>query len=72
MQSRINPSELHLNKANSFDTEAPFWTGDLTLTNSIVSNALYDKLVAFNIEIVNFPFLCGNVPCSPSFCESMR
>ena len=26
MVSQIYPTELELNKANSFDTEAPFWT----------------------------------------------
>ena len=26
MVGQIYPTELHFNKANSFDTEAPFWT----------------------------------------------
>ena len=28
---------------------------------------IYDKRNGFNFDIVNFPFLCGNVPQSPSY-----
>ena len=28
---------------------------------------IYDKRDDFNFEIVNFPFLDGDVPCSPSY-----
>ena len=28
---------------------------------------IYDKRDDFNFDIVNFPFLCGNVPQSPSY-----
>ena len=55
-------SELQLNKANSSDTEAPF----LDLNLSIISE-IYDKRNDFNFEIVNFPFLDGDVPRSPSY-----
>ena len=58
MVDQIYPTELQLNKANSSDTEAPFLDLNLSITNGIVS---------FNFEIVNFPFLDGDVPRSPSF-----
>ena len=58
---------LQLNKANSFDTEAPFLDLNLSIKNGIVSSKLYDKWDDFNFEIVNFPFLDGNVPRSPSY-----
>ena len=41
-----------------------------------ILSKIYNKRDNFNFEIVNFPFLDGNVPCSPfyfaiySFCES--
>ena len=38
----------------------------LTITNGIVSSKIYDKRDDFNFEIVNFPFLDGDVPRSPS------
>ena len=32
-----------------------------------LSTKLYDKRDDFNFPIVNFPFLCGNIPASPSY-----
>ena len=54
-------------KANSSDTEAPFLDLNLSITNSIVSSKIYNERDDFNIEIVNFSFLDGDVPCSPSY-----
>ena len=67
MVSQIYPSELQLNKANASDTEAAFL--DLHLSNSydIVSTKIYDKRDDFGFEIVNFPFLDGDVPRSTSY-----
>ena len=67
MVGQIYPTELQLNKANSSDTEAPFLDLNLSITNGIVSSKIYDKQDDFNFEIVNFPFLDGDVPRSPSY-----
>ena len=67
MVGQIYPTELQLNKANSSDTEAPFLDLNLSVTNGIVSSKIYDKRDDFNFEIVNFPFLDGDVPRSPSY-----
>ena len=64
---QIYPTELQLNKANSSDTVAPFLDSNLSITNGIVSSKICDKREDFNFEIVNFPFLDGDVPCSPSY-----
>ena len=40
---QIYPTELQLNKANSSDTEAPFFDLNLSITNGIVSSKIYDK-----------------------------
>ena len=64
---QIYPTELQLNKVNSSDTEAPFLDLNLSITNGIVSSKIYDKRDDFNFEIVNFPFLDGDVPRSPSY-----
>ena len=58
MVNRIYPPELQLNKANTSDTEAPFL--DLHLSK------IYDKRDDFDFDIVNFPFLDGDVPRSTS------
>ena len=67
MVGRIYPTELQLNKANSSDTEAPFLDLNLSITNVIVSSKIYDKRDDFNFEIVNFLFLDGDYPRSPSY-----
>ena len=66
MVGQIYPTELQLNKAKSSDTEAPFLDLNLSITNGIVSSK-NDKQDDFNFEIVNFPFLDGDVPRSPSY-----
>ena len=41
----------------------------MSITNGIVSSKIYDKQDDFNFEIiiVNFPFLDGDVPHSPPY-----
>ena len=39
----------------------------MSITNGIVSSKIYVKRDDFNFEIVNFPFLDGDVPRSPSY-----
>ena len=56
MVSQIYPSELQLNKANTFDTEAAFFDLHLSISNDIVSTKIYDKRDYFDFENVNFPF----------------
>ena len=62
MVHRIYPTELQLNKANASDTEAAFLDLNLSIHNDIVSTKIYDKRDDFNFDIVNFPFLDGDVP----------
>ena len=62
MVCQIYPSELQLNKANTSDTEAAFFDLHLSISNDIVYNKIYDKRYNFDFEIVNFPFLDGDVP----------
>ena len=62
MVDRIYPTELQLNRANSSDTEAPFLDLNLHISNGMVSTKIYDKREDFDFDIVNFPFLDGDVP----------
>ena len=59
MVNHIYPPELQLNKANTSDTEAPFLDLHLSISNGFVSSKIYDKRDDF--DIVNFPFLDGDV-----------
>ena len=61
------PPELQLNKANTSDTEAPFLDLYLSISNGFVSSKIYDKRDDFDFDIVNFPFLDGDVPHSTSY-----
>ena len=64
MVSHMYPSELQLNKANTSDTKAAFLYLHLSISND---TKIYDKCDDFNFEIVNFPFLDGDVPRSTSY-----
>ena len=61
------PPELQLNKANTSDTEAPFLDLHLSFSNGFVSSKIYAKRDDFDFDIVNFPFLDGDVPRRPSY-----
>ena len=67
MVDRIYPAELQLNKSNSSDTEAPVLDLNLSLSNGTVSTKIYDKRDDFDFDIVNFPFLDGDVPRRTSY-----
>ena len=67
MVNQIYPPELQLTKANTTDTEAPFLDIHLSTANGFVSSKIYDKRDDFNFDIVNFPFLDGDVPRRASY-----
>ena len=67
MVIQIYPAELQLNKANSTDTEAPFLDLNLSISNCTVSTKIYDKRDDFEFDIVNFPFLDGDVSRRTSY-----
>ena len=67
MVNHIYPPELQLNKANTSDTEAPCLDLHLSISNGFVSSKIYDKRDDLDFDIVNFPFLDGDVPRSTSY-----
>ena len=67
MVHRIYPAELQLDKANASDTKAAFFNLNLSIHNDIVSTKIYDKWADFDFDIVNFPFLYGDIPRRPSY-----
>ena len=64
---QIYPSELQLNKANSSHTEAQFLDLHLTILDCFVSSKIYDKRDDFDFDIVNFPFLDGDILRATSY-----
>ena len=67
MINRIYPPELQLNEADTSDTEASFLELHLSISNGFVSFKIYHKRDDFNFDIVNCPFLDGDVPRSTSY-----
>ena len=66
MVHQIYQTELQLNKANTSDTEPPFLDLHLSISNGFVSSKIYDERDDFDFDIVNFPFLDGDVLRRPS------
>ena len=58
MVDQTHPPELQLNKANTSVTEAPF--SDLYL--SISNGCFLQNYAMTDFDMVNFPFLDGDVP----------
>ena len=67
MVKQIYPPELQLNIANTSNTDAPFLYLHLSISNGFVSTEVYDKRDNFDFDIVNFPFLEGDVPHPPCY-----
>ena len=56
-----------LNKAKSSDTQTPFLDLHLTISDGFVSLKIYDKPDDFDFDILNFPFLDGDIPRAISY-----
>ena len=67
MVHRIYPAELQLTKAYASDTEAAFLDLNLYIHNDTVYSKIYDKWDDFDFDVVNIPFLDGDVPRRPSY-----
>ena len=65
MVNRIYPSELQLHMSNVSGTEASFLNLHLSISDGFVKTEIYNK--RDDIDIANFPFLDGDVPCSTCF-----
>ena len=62
MVNQIYPPELQMNKANTLNTEAPFWIYIYLFLTVLFSPKFMIKRDDFDFDIVNFPFLDGDVP----------
>ena len=70
--NHIYPSELQLNKAKVSDTEASFLHLHVSISDGFVKTKIFDKQDDFDFDIVNFPFLDGDVPRSTSYGVYIR
>ena len=56
-----------MNKDNTSDIEVPFWIYIYLFLTVFVSSKIYDIRDDFDFDIVNFPFLEGDVSRRPSY-----
>jgi hypothetical protein len=64
----IYPNELKIKDTTECSTPALYSDVLLKLdTNGKIMIQLYDKRDVFNFSIVNFPYLCNNIPASPAY-----
>ena len=68
---QIYPFKLQLNKANSSEAETPFLDLHLSILDGFISCKIYDKRDDFDFEIINFPYLDGDVPGGASYGVSI-
>ena len=66
MVNQIYPPELQLNKANTSDTEAPFWIYICLFLTALFHPKFMINL-DFDFDIANFPFLDDDVQRRPSY-----
>ena len=67
MVGQIYPTELQLIRRILLILKLRFLDLKSSTTNGIVSSKIHDKRDDFIFEILNFPFLAGDVPRSPSY-----
>ena len=70
MVSQIYPPELQLNKTNTSDTETPFWIYIYQFLMVLLPPKFMINVMTF--DIVNFPFLDGDVPRRPSYVSEHK
>jgi hypothetical protein len=64
----IYPDELEIKDTTESDKSASYLDISLNIdSNGRLTNSLYDKRDDFDFAIVNFPFLCSNIPLSPAY-----
>jgi hypothetical protein len=63
----IYPKELSLIKANQNDNCSPFLDLDINIINGTAHTKIYDKRDDFGFQIVNYPWLDGDIPRLPSY-----
>jgi hypothetical protein len=63
----IYPKELVLIPEGLDNQGCSFLDLKITIKNNIISTSIFDKRDSYDFPIVNFPFLCGNIPQRSSY-----
>ena len=63
----IYPSELTLKKTTESDSQISYLDISISIYNGRYSTEVYDKRDSFSFDIVNFPYMCSNIPTKPTY-----
>jgi hypothetical protein len=70
---RIYPIELEIKDTTYTDISASYLDLHLEIdSEGWLRTKLYDKRDDFNFPIVNFPFICCNIPAAPASGKCLR
>jgi hypothetical protein len=65
---RISPVELEIKDTTDTDRSASYLDIHLEIdSEDRLRTKLYDKRDDLNLPIVNFPFICSNIPAAPAY-----
>jgi hypothetical protein len=65
---RIYPIGLEIKNTTDTDRSASYLDLHLEIDSEVrLRTKLYDKIDDFNLPIVNFPFICSNIPAAPAY-----
>ena len=65
---RIYPFELEIKETTDTDKSASYLGLHLEIdSEGRLRTKIYDKIYDFNFPIVNFPFICSNIPAAPAY-----
>jgi hypothetical protein len=65
---RINPIEFEIKDTTDTDRSASYLDLHLEIdSEGRLRTKLYNKRDYFNFPIVNFPFICSNIPAAPAY-----
>ena len=62
----IYPPELTLKRTTESDTKLPYLDVSISICHGKFVTEVYDK-DNFNFNIVNYPFMCSNIPARPTY-----
>ena len=63
----IHPNGLKLKKTTESSMTLSYLDIEIGIVNRKYSTEVYEKRDDFNFKIVNFPFLCCNIPSGPAY-----
>ena len=63
----IYPTELTLKKTTECTSRLSYLDISISIYSGRYITELYDKRDNFNFEIVNFPYMCSNIPVRPTY-----